>query len=284
MQDSIQDLVHNLEDKVAARTQELQTQKDVVEEKNREIVDSINYALRLQKAIIPTEAKIKEALPESFVYFKPKDIVSGDFYWMNKVKEKVLIAAIDCTGHGVPGALVSIVGANGLNRCVKEFSLSQPAEILDKLTELVVETFESGEDAVKDGMDGAICLVDPEKRTLEYAGANNPLWIIRKETRELEEIKANKQPIGDFEFKVPFENHTFQFSEGDLIYIFSDGYVDQFGGPKGKKFKYKTLKNLLTDNQDLPLSEQRSLLHETFNEWKGELEQLDDVCVIGVRF
>ncbi|MFT4600532.1 MAG: serine phosphatase RsbU (regulator of sigma subunit) [Arenicella sp.] len=284
MQDSMQDLVHNLEDKVAARTQELQTQKDVVEEKNREIVDSINYALRLQKAIIPRESKIKEALPNSFVYFKPKDIVSGDFYWMNELDGKVLIAAIDCTGHGVPGALVSVVGANGLNRCVKEFNLTQPASIFDKLTELVIETFDSGEDAVKDGMDGAICLIDTTKKTLEYAGANNPIWIIRKKSGELEEVKANKQPIGDFEFKVPFQNHKFQMEEGDLIYIFSDGYVDQFGGPKGKKFKYKTLKTLLIENQHLSMDDQKTLLDKTFNSWRGELEQLDDVCVIGVQY
>jgi len=284
MQDSISDLIHNLEDKVAARTSELQTQKDVVEEKNREIVDSINYALRLQKAIIPAESKIQQALPQSFVYFKPKDIVSGDFYWMNEDDGKVIIAAVDCTGHGVPGALVSVVGANGLHRCVKEFNLSRPNEILDKLTELVVETFESGEDSVKDGMDGAVCLIDIKKRTLEYAGANNPLWIIKKSSRELTEIKANKQPIGDFEYKVPFENHVFELEEGDQIYIFSDGYVDQFGGPKGKKFKYKTLKNLLVENQDLSPNDQRAILHETFNSWKGDLEQLDDVCVIGVRF
>jgi serine phosphatase RsbU (regulator of sigma subunit) len=283
MQHSIKDLVHNLEDKVQERTQELQSQKEMVEEKNREIVDSINYALRLQKAIIPTEAKISAALPSSFVLFKPKDIVSGDFYWMNEVGGRVLIAAIDCTGHGVPGAMVSVVGANGLNRCVKEFNLRQPAEVLDKLTELVKETFESGEDKVKDGMDGAFCSIDLKKRTVEYAGANNPLWIIRKEAEEVEEIKANKQPIGDFEYQKPFTNHSIQLSEGDAFYIFSDGYVDQFGGPKGKKFKYKTLKKLLFEIRDKSMNEQKDILDQTFKEWKMDLEQLDDVCVIGVR-
>jgi serine phosphatase RsbU (regulator of sigma subunit) len=285
MQHSIQDLVHNLEDKVLERTKELQSQKEMVEEKNQEIVDSINYALRLQKAIIPAASKVRSVLPKSMVYFKPKDIVSGDFYWMSEVENEdtVLLAAIDCTGHGVPGAMVSVVGANGLNRCVKEFKLTQPAKILDKLTDLVKETFESGEDKVKDGMDGALCSINIKNRTVEYAGAHNPLWIIRNGSKELEEIKANKQPIGDFDFRKPFTNHKLQLEEGDLIYFFSDGYVDQFGGPKGKKFKYKTLKNLLIKIADLPLDEQYKELHQTFQDWKGDLEQLDDVCVIGVR-
>ncbi|MEO9533599.1 MAG: SpoIIE family protein phosphatase [Crocinitomicaceae bacterium] len=284
MQHSVQDLIHNLEDKVAARTEELQSQKEVVEEKNREIVDSINYALRLQKAIIPTPAKIKSALPDSFVYFKPKDIVSGDFYWMNETEEEVIIGAIDCTGHGVPGAMVSVVGANGLNRCVKEFNLFEPAKILDKLSELVQETFESGEDKVKDGMDGALCSINLKKRRVQYAGANNPLWILRKDATEIEEIKANKQPIGSFEFAKNFTNHEIQLSEGDTIYLFSDGYVDQFGGPKGKKFKYKTLKNLLFHSKDQTLDEQYKTLDNAFEDWKGDLEQLDDVCIIGIRF
>ena len=283
MQHSLSDLVHNLEDKVKERTFELQSQKEMVEEKNREIVDSINYALRLQRAIIPTESKVKAALPSSFVLFKPKDIVSGDFYWMNEIDNKVLIAAIDCTGHGVPGAMVSVVGANGLNRCIKEYNLRQPAEIFDQLTKIVKETFESGEDKVKDGMDGAMLSIDLAKRSIVYAGANNPLWIIRKDGEGIEEIKANKQPIGDFDHAVPFTDHEVQLAEGDQVYIFSDGYVDQFGGPKGKKFKYKTLQKLLFENREKPMAEQKELLDRTFATWKGELEQLDDVCIIGVR-
>jgi len=284
MQHNISDLIHNLEDKVEERTEELKNQKEMVEEKNREIVDSINYALRLQQAIIPSQAKVKEALPNSFVLFKPKDIVSGDFYWMNQTNDEVLIAAVDCTGHGVPGAMVSVVGANGLNRCVKEFNLTQPAQILDQLTELVKETFESAEDTVKDGMDGALCSINLKKRTVSYAGANNPLWIVKDKTGELIEIKANKQPIGEFEFKKPFTNHNIKLEPGDTIYIFSDGYVDQFGGPRGKKFKYKTLKQLLIDNRNLSMDDQKTLLNKTFEDWRKDIEQLDDVCVIGVRF
>lgn len=284
MQQNLSDFIHNLEDKVEERTRELKNQKEMVEEKNREIVDSINYALRLQQAIIPSPVKVKEVLPDSFVLFKPKDIVSGDFYWMNSNNGHVLIAAVDCTGHGVPGAMVSVVGANGLNRCVKEFNLTQPAQILDQLTDLVKETFESAEDTVKDGMDGALCSIDLKNRTIAYAGANNPLWIVKEATGELLEIKADKQPIGEFEFRKPFTNHNFSLDPGDTIFIFSDGYVDQFGGPRGKKFKYKTLKQLLVNNRKLSMSEHKTLLNKTFEDWRKDIEQLDDVCVIGVRF
>lgn len=283
MQHSISDLVHNLEDKVEERTRELQSRNILIEEKNKEIVDSINYALRLQKAIIPTQAKVKEAFPNSLVYFKPKDIVSGDFYWMNENKGKVIIGAIDCTGHGVPGAIVSVVGANGLNRCVKEFNLVEPADILDRLSTLVQETFESGEDKVKDGMDGALLAFDSKNNKVSYSGAHNPLWIIRKGADEIEEIKANKQPIGNFEFAQEFTNHEIQLQKGDTLFIFSDGYVDQFGGPRGKKFKYKSLKKLLLDHKSETMDELYLTLDKSFKDWKGDLEQLDDVCVIGIR-
>jgi len=291
MQHSIKDLVvelqdinHNLEEKVEERTQELVQQKLILEEKNQEIVDSINYALRLQTAILPTVKRIKFALPDSFVMFRPKDIVSGDFYWMDDRTENVLIAAVDCTGHGVPGAIVSVVGANGLNRCIKEFGLHKPSDILDKLTDIVVETFESGEDRVQDGMDGALCAINVKKKTVEYAGANNPLWIMRKGAEEIEEVKADKQPIGSYEFAKPFTNHSFKLAQDDVIYFFSDGYVDQFGGPKGKKFKYKTLKKLLFEIYENPMKEQLHILEEQFDDWKGSLEQLDDVCIIGIKF
>jgi serine phosphatase RsbU (regulator of sigma subunit) len=291
MQHSIKDLVvelqdinHNLEEKVEERTQEIQQQKHILQEKNQEIVDSINYALRLQTAILPTVRRVHFALPNSFVMFRPKDIVSGDFYWMDDRFNKVLIAAIDCTGHGVPGAMVSVVGSNGLNRCIKEYGLSKPSDILDKLSEIVVETFEAGDDKVKDGMDGALCAIDLENKSLEYSGAHNPLWIMRKGAEEMEEIKADKQPIGSYEFAKPFTNHEVKLAEGDVIYFFSDGYVDQFGGPRGKKFKYKTLKKLLAEIHEKSMEEQLEILETQFDDWKGNLEQLDDVCIIGIKF
>lgn len=288
MQDSLSDLIHNLEDKVESRTRLLRRQKELIEEKNREMVDSINYALRLQNAIIPTKAKVRAAFPQSFVLYKPKDIISGDFYWMNEMEDRTLIAAVDCTGHGVPGAMVSVVGANGLNRCVKEFGLTKPGEILDKLSELVQETFESGEDKVKDGMDGALISLEKNQggnpsHSLYYAGAHNPLWIVRKGATEIEEIKANKQPIGNFEHAQAFTTHEVELHPGDAVYMFSDGYADQFGGPKGKKFKYKSLKALLLEMQELSMDKQHDKMDQVFEDWKGEMEQLDDVCVIGIR-
>ncbi len=280
----LQDINQNLEKKVAERTEELHLQKEMVEEKNKEIVDSINYAERLQRAILPTIETIKANLSNSFILFKPKDIVSGDFYWMDIQDEHLLISAVDCTGHGVPGAMVSVVGSNSLTRCVKEFGLREPAKILDKMVELVVETFEasSGEE-VKDGMDMALVSIDLKTNIIEYAGANNPLWILKKGSDEIQEIKANKQPIGKYEHMKPFTGHQIQLEPGDCIYMFTDGYADQFGGPRGKKFKYKTFKNLLVSMADKPMEEQMMLLDYSFEDWRGDLEQVDDVCVIGVR-
>ncbi len=295
----IEELKHinqNLEQKVIERTEEINQQKELVEHQNKEILDSINYALRLQKAILPDNEHIEKALKESFVLFKPKDIVSGDFYWINEKPEETLIASVDCTGHGVPGALVSMVGSNNLDRCVGEFALRKPSDILDKLKELVVATFESTGDEVKDGMDISLIALQPEssrgnKSMLQYAGANNPLWIIRKGTAipaegeepNIFEIKADKQPIGKFDYGKPFTNHEVEVEKGDCVYIFTDGYADQFGGPLGKKFRYKSLKHLLLQIYQQPMSEQRTILDETFVNWKGELSQIDDVCIIGIR-
>lgn len=261
-------------------------QKQIVEEKNKEITDSIQYAKRIQSAILPPNKVVKEYLQESFIYYKPKDIVAGDFYWLESVApkgkndtSKILFAAADCTGHGVPGAMVSVVCNNGLNRSVREYGLIEPGEILDKTREIVVEEFEKSEEEVKDGMDIALCCL--EGNTLKYAGAHNPLWIIRGE--ELIEVKANKQPIGQFDNPEPYTTHTIELQKGDSIYIFSDGYADQFGGEKGKKLKTTNFKRLLLSIQKEPMQKQRDLIDKAFEKWKGNLEQLDDVCIIGVR-
>ncbi len=255
-------------------------------EKNQEIMDSITYAKRIQNAILPTDKIVKEHLPSSFILYKPKDIVAGDFYWMESVaptsknkSAKVLFAAADCTGHGVPGAMVSVVCNNALNRCVREHNLTDPAQILDKTREIVVEEFEKSDEEVKDGMDIALCSL--EGTTLKYAGAHNPLWIIRN--GEIIETKADKQPIGKFIQPLPYTTHTFELQEGDSIYIFSDGYVDQFGGEKGKKFKAKAFRELLLTVQANTMEEQKTTLNNTFESWKGDLEQIDDVCVIGLK-
>ncbi len=266
--------------------QEVEGQKEKVEEahselevKNKEITDSIQYAKRIQNAILPPAKLVKEYLPESFILYKPKDIVAGDFYWMEHKDGNVLFAAADCTGHGVPGAMVSVVCNNGLNRSVREYGLIDPGKILDKTRQIVIEEFAKSEDEVKDGMDIALCVLKGNK--LLYAGAHNPLWIIRG--GELIETKANKQPIGQFDNPEPYKTHELSLQKGDTIYIFSDGYVDQFGGAKGKKFKSVAFRELLLSIQEKNMEEQQGIIHNVFESWKGNLEQIDDVCVVGVR-
>lgn len=290
MQHSISKLVDelkhiniNLENKVLERTQELNQQKDLLEVKNKEIIDSINYAKRLQHAILPSIDAMRIAMGESFVLYKPKDIVSGDFYWMYQDGDQLLTATVDCTGHGVPGAMVSVVGANNLDRCVKEFNLRQPSEVLEKLNDLVTLTFETEHYEVRDGMDISLVNYNSKTRILQYSGAHNPLWIIPADADEIRETKADKQPIGKYEYRKPFTHHSFQLQPGDTVYLFSDGYADQFGGPLGKKFKYSTLKKLLLDNCRKTMDEQFALLDDTFEIWRGELEQNDDVCVMAFR-
>jgi len=232
-----------------------------------------------QKAILPPLRIVKAHLKDSFILYKPKDIVAGDFYWMENKNGKILFAAADCTGLGVPGAMVSVVCNNALNRSVREHGLTNPAEILNRTREIVVEEFEKSDEEVKDGMDIALCSI--KGMTLEYAGAHNPLWIIRN--KSLIEIKADKQPIGQFFKHKPFTSHTLELQKEDIIYIFSDGYADQFGGENGKKFKIKAFKNLLLGIQDKSMDDQKEFIDDHFKSWKGDLEQLDDVCVIGVK-
>jgi serine phosphatase RsbU (regulator of sigma subunit)/Tfp pilus assembly protein PilF len=265
---------------------EVEQQKEVVElahaeleEKNQEITDSITYAKRIQSAILPARKVVKEYLQESFILYKPKDIVAGDFYWLESINGKVLFAAADCTGHGVPGAMVSVVCNNALNRSVREHGLLDPGEILNKTREIVIQEFEKSDEEVNDGMDIALCSL--EGRKLQYAGAHNPLWIVRN--AEIIETKANKQPIGQFDNPEPYTTHSFELEKGDSIYIFSDGYIDQFGGEKGKKFKSKSFRELLLNVQSNSMEEQKNIIDDAFESWRGNLEQIDDVCVIGVR-
>lgn len=259
-----------------------------LEEKNQEILDSITYAKRIQTAILPPDKLVKSYLTDSFILYKPKDIVAGDFYWIEKQHNHILFAAADCTGHGVPGAMVSVICNNGLNRSVREFGLSEPGAILDKTRKLVIAEFEKSEEEVKDGMDIALCSLrmgndNNAHSILQYAGAHNSLWMIRKGSGELEEIKADKQPIGKYAEAKPFTTHEITLQPGDTIYTFSDGFADQFGGDKGKKFKAKNFKSLLISIQNEPMNLQKVLIEEAFENWRGNLEQLDDVCVIGVR-
>jgi tetratricopeptide (TPR) repeat protein len=256
-------------------------QKQVIEKKNKEILDSITYAKRLQDAILPPLSIINKYLPESFLLYKPKDIVAGDFYWMERTGHNILIAAADCTGHGVPGALVSVVCSNALNRTVKEFHITEPGKILDKVRELVLETFEKSENNVQDGMDISLCCINTNTNELQWSGAYNSLWYIQK--GKLHEVPADKQPIGKMDRPQPFNTHNLHLQKGDTVYLFTDGYADQFGGPKGKKFKYKQLEELLLANRERPMEEQKNALESTLEDWKGGLEQVDDILMIGIR-
>jgi len=273
---------------IVSQKNEVENQKAVIEIKSKEILSSIAYAKRIQNAILPSEDRMKDLLGDYFVLYKPKDIVAGDFYWVEEVNGSILFAAADCTGHGVPGAMVSVVCSNALNRVVHEDKLSNPGNILDKATELVIEQFEISktetvvnlpEETIKDGMDLALCCI--KGRKLSYAGANNPLWIIRD--GGLIEVKGTKQPVGNFPYHLPFENHEFDLLKGDTVYVFSDGYVDQFGGGKGKKYKSKAFKELLLSIQSQSMEHQKVSIDTAFENWRGDLEQIDDVCVIGIK-
>ncbi len=287
---------------VESQKDAVEQQKSIIEEKNQEIVDSINYAKRIQNTILPSTDEIKKWLPESFVMFEPKDIVSGDFYFCDEKDGYIFFAAVDCTGHGVPGALVSVVGYNGLNRAIHEYGLTKPSAILDKLNEIVKDTFSHTNDNIKDGMDLTICRLDLKNNELQFAGANNPLYLVREKADEslaklsdrileledseavLYEIKADKQPIGSYEYSKPFNNQSIQLQSKDTIYVFSDGFADQFGGEKGKKYMYKPFKRLLLSLFNAQMKNQKKSLDYAFSEWKGALEQIDDVCVLECGF
>lgn len=270
-----------LEQKVKERTREVVEQKQLVEEKQKEILESISYARRIQEAILPPEDLISAEIPRSFILYLPKDLVAGDFYWSEKIGDEFLIAAADSTGHGVPGAMVSVVCSNALNRAVKEFKLSEPGKILDKTRELVVETFEKSYSDVKDGMDISLLAINQKKKSVKWSGANNPLWYVN--ASGIHEHKASKQPIGKSDITQPFINLDIPYESGTWFYLFTDGYADQFGGPKGKKFKYKSFMDLIHEASSLPAQEQSALLLERFIEWKQQLDQVDDICVIGIQ-
>lgn len=270
---------------------ELKKAYDEIEQKNKDITDSINYARRIQTAILPKQNALDKFLPGHFMLYKPKDIVSGDFYWAAEKDGKKFVAAVDCTGHGVPGAFMSIIGMSLLNEIVVQRGISKPSEILNHLREGVIKSLQQtgADEENKDGMDIALLAFGMEngKWKMEYAGANNPLWIIRNVNSEAQfiEIKASKQPIGvHIGTAQSFINNDIELYPGDQVYIFTDGYADQFGGPNGKKYKYKQLQQLLVDSAKKSCTQQKEILNTTFDNWKGKLEQVDDVLIIGIRF
>ncbi|HYG53355.1 MAG TPA: SpoIIE family protein phosphatase [Flavobacteriales bacterium] len=309
-------------------------------EKNKDLTDSIKYAKRIQEAILPSVKYMKTTFPDSFVLYKPKDIIAGDFYFFERVtengKEYAVFAAADCTGHGVPGAMVSVVCSNALLRAINEFHLTNPGLILDKARELVIETFahsdmqegKTNDDYVKDGMDISIGVYELKSRELAWSGANNGLWIMRNQRTRLNQktvyeplrvneqkelvgkkhtssqtleqafqqrgnnmdlnaewidLRPDKQPIGNHSSQKNFTTHTIKLEPGDCLYMFTDGYEDQFGGEKGKKFKAANIKKMLESVLHKPMDQQYLRIGEIFENWKGELEQVDDVCMIGIR-
>lgn len=277
-------LYESLEDKVNERTLELLQQKEIIEEKNKSITDSIIYAKRIQDATLPDIALVRSYLEKSFVLFRPKDIVSGDFYWFEKVGNTVLFAVVDCTGHGVPGAFLSLIGHNALNQIVNELKIIEPSQILDALNKKVHKTLQNSleTNSIKDGMDMAICSLNTDTNLLKFSGAYNPLYVIQD--GQISEIKGNKMAIGShLGDSIQFEQEEVQLQEGDTIYLFSDGYADQFGGPKGKKFKYSKFRELLLSIHHKDMDEQHTILMDTIDEWQGHLEQIDDLCVVGYK-
>ena len=291
MRDELGQRERVLEQKVQERTEEVVRQKEEVERQGRKVVelyknvtDSIRYAKRLQESILPPDERIREMLPQSFVLYRPKDIVSGDFYWIDEVNGKVVFAAVDCTGHGVPGAFMSLVGYNGLNQSIKERGLTRPSEILRDLNRIAYDTLHKDRDKflVRDGMDLALCTLDRAHGVLEYAGANCPLYLVRN--GELQQYAPDKMAIGGAELNGrAFTDHRIRLETGDMVYLFSDGYPDQFGGEKGKKFLYRRFRELLVSISHEPMERQRALLQDALQHWRGGHDQVDDILVIGMR-
>lgn len=270
-----------LENIVIQRTEEVVKQKELVELKNKEIIDSINYAKRIQRAILPSSGMVKRKLANAFIFFRPKDIVAGDFYWLEEKNENILLAAADCTGHGVPGAMVSLVCNNTLGRTVREFNLTQPDLVLNKVRDIVIESFANSREEVKDGMDIALISLNIKTNLLQFSGANNNLYVISN--NKITSLKGDRQPIGKYLIRNDFTLQEIQLHPGDTFYMFTDGFIDQFGGPQGKKFKTTHLLTLLLEIQELTMREQKKALEEAFNAWRGDLDQVDDVCILGVR-
>jgi len=276
-------------DEIEKQRDEIQKQKEVAEKQRdqiayqkQHITDSIEYAKKIQTALLPSLELFADDI-DHFVLYKPRDIVSGDFYWVGRFNGEQIIIAADCTGHGVPGAFMSMLGVSLLNEIIVNKGVLQPDQIMNQLRDAVIRTLGQKEAAseIKDGMDMCICKYTLSSKVLQFAGANNPLYMFSGE--ELTEIKADKMPVAIYENMKPYTLHEFQLKKGDTFYVFSDGYVDQFGGPKLKKYLSKNFKNTLLEMQSRSMLEQGASLDEIFEEWRKEVEQIDDVTVIGVR-
>ena len=272
-----------LEDKVQERTFEIQAQKEQIEKQNKEIKYSFDYAKKIQNTVLPRNEVFENLFAEHFIFFKPRDIVSGDFYWISQSDHRIILTAADCTGHGVPGSLMSMLGITMLHEIVNEKNIQHSEEVLNQLRLSIARTLKQegkiGEQ--KDGIDMALVIYDTRDRKLEFSGANNPIYIVRN--GEMLEYKGNNMPVAFYEKMSDFTRYTIEMKQGDRIYMFTDGFPDQFGGPQGKKFKYRPFKDLLLEVHERPMEEQQRILSLIFDEWKGDLSQIDDVLVIGLR-
>ncbi len=282
------DEIESHRDEVEAQRDLLEKHRDLVVFQKNEIVDSINYAKRIQSAMLPIESSFSELLNKHFILYKPRDIVSGDFYWIKQVKQYIILVAADCTGHGVPGAFMSMLGMSYLNEIVQRREITQANQVLNELrTQVKYSLKQHGKrDESKDGIDMAFCVLDLENMKMQYAGANHPLYLVKdvKGRPELEEVKADRMPLGYYPGKdKPFTNHDIQLDKGDTFYLFSDGFIDQKGGSEEKKFLSKNFKNLLLEVHDQAMPDQKEILEKTLTDWMGDHSQIDDLLVIGVR-
>ena len=282
--------LHKLNQQIAEKTEKLVSSKQLIEEQNRDIISSITYAKRIQNALMPTEIFFRNYLPDHFIINIPRDIVSGDFYWMKQIADKVFFAVADCTGHGVPGAFISVLGMTLLNEIVDRKNLFQTNEILDELRKQIMMLLHQDfitKKTVHDGIDIALCSFNLDNYKLQYSGANNHLTLINKNSEtnkyELNEIKADRMPVSSYVILKTFTKHDIQLEKGDLIYLYSDGFPDQFGGIKGKKFYKKRLRELLFDISKNDTETQKQILHDTFYQWKQNLSQVDDVLLVGIK-
>jgi serine phosphatase RsbU (regulator of sigma subunit) len=283
--EALQKELKMVKNELAQLKAQLQEEHSLLVESKKDLTDSITYAKRIQQAIMAPIAVAEGVLGNSFIIYLPKDLVSGDFYFVEEKNESIYFSAVDCTGHGVPGALMSVVGFNYLHQAIMEKHIHEPNEILSYLDEGVNDRLRQtgGESGIKDGMDLGLCAFNRETSVLQYAGAYNPLYLVNREG--LTETKADKLPIGMNDDGVVdiYTNHSYQLEEGDCVYLFSDGYADQFGGPRGKKFKYKQLRQVLEEIHDMPMLEQKHALINRFEEWRGDEPQIDDVLIMGLR-
>jgi serine phosphatase RsbU (regulator of sigma subunit) len=303
--ENISALNRDLEEKVKERTREVLEQKEEIETQKEEIeaqldlatmqrdtisrqkdqiLDSIHYAERIQSAILPPVKLLEEYFSDYFILFRPRDIVSGDYYWARKKGQKLLVALADCTGHGVPGGFLSMLGISSMNEIVNRSKELNPARILEELREVVIssmhQTGSKGE--AQDGIEIALCVFDLKQASMEYAGANRPLYLVRDGV--VQHYRADRMPIGIYQQEaVSFSSHSIKLKQGDSIYLFSDGYVDQLGGPKRKTFRAIKFRKLLLEVQDQPMERQKAILLETMARWQGKVEQIDDVLVMGFQ-